>query len=193
MNRNAVFLERHPAYAETTELDALRAAEYGRLDAQQHIYLDYTGGSLYAASQVQDHAALLDGDVLGNPHSASLCSTTTTRLVEQARRAVLSYFHAPLEEYTAIFTLNASGALKLVGEAYPFAPDGRFLLTVDNHNSVNGIREFARAGGAAIEYAGLTAPELRIDRGASRARGWQRRIAGPRICLPSRPSRISPA
>jgi len=164
MNRNAVFLERHPAYAGTAALDALRAAEYGRLDAQQHVYLDYTGGSLYAASQVQDHAALLGQHVFGNPHSASLCSTTATRLVEQARRAVLSYFNAPREEYTAVFTLNASAALKLVGEAYPFGPDSRYLLTVDNHNSVNGIREFARAGGAAIEYAALTVPELRIDR-----------------------------
>ena len=30
------------------------------------------------------------------------------------------------------------------------------LLTVDNHNSVNGIREFARAKGAAVDYAPLT-------------------------------------
>jgi selenocysteine lyase/cysteine desulfurase len=163
-DRNALFLERFPAYAGTSALDELRAAEYGRLDAQQHVYLDYTGGSLYAVSQLQDHAALLAGQVFGNPHSASLCSTTTTELVERARRAVLSYFNAPREEYTAVFTLNASGALKLVGEAYPFAPGGRYLLTVDNHNSVNGIREFARAGGAAIEYARLTVPELRIDR-----------------------------
>ena len=165
LDRHAVFLEQHPGVRQPAALDALRTAEYGRLDAQRHVYLDYTGGSLYAASQVQDHMARLGRDVLGNPHSASLCSATTTRLVEQARRAVLSYFHAPPEEYTAVFTLNASGALKAVGEAYPFAPDGRYLLTVDNHNSVNGIREFARAGGAAIEYAGLTVPELRIDRG----------------------------
>ena len=37
------------------------------------------------------------------------------------------------------------------------------MLTVDNHNSVNGIREFARARGAAVEYAPLTTPDLRID------------------------------
>jgi len=39
------------------------------------------------------------------------------------------------------------------------------LLTFDNHNSVNGIREFACAGGAAVEYVPLTLPDLRIDGG----------------------------
>ncbi|MFO1199117.1 MAG: aminotransferase class V-fold PLP-dependent enzyme, partial [Burkholderiaceae bacterium] len=65
--------------------------------------------------------------------------------------------------YTAIFTPNASGALKLVGESYPFEPGGRLLMTADNHNSVNGLREFARAKGADVDYAPLAAPELRID------------------------------
>ena len=53
------------------------------------------------------------------------------------------FFNAPEDEYEMVFTANASGALKLVGEAYPFAPGGVYLLSYDNHNSVNGIREFA--------------------------------------------------
>jgi selenocysteine lyase/cysteine desulfurase len=85
-------------------------------------------------------------------------------LVERARRAVLEFFHAD-DEYTAIFTPNASGALKHVGECYPFEPGGRLLLTTDNHNSVNGIREFAQGNGASVEYAPLTVPELRVDAG----------------------------
>lgn len=35
-----------------------------------------------------------------------------------------------------IFTTNASGALKLVGESYPFSGDNAFVLAVDSHNSV---------------------------------------------------------
>ena len=62
-----------------------------------------------------------------------------------------------------IFTPNASGALKLVGESYPFAPGGRYLLTFDNHNSVNGLREFAYAKGASITYVPLDPPDLRIN------------------------------
>jgi selenocysteine lyase/cysteine desulfurase len=62
-----------------------------------------------------------------------------------------------------IFTGNASGALKLVGESYPFLPGGRYLLTYDNHNSVNGIRQFARQRGAEVTYLPVMAPELRVD------------------------------
>lgn len=150
-------------YGETSVLDALRARDYPRLDAQDHVYLDYTGGGLYADSQLRAHEDLLRSTVLGNPHSGSLSSAATTALVEGARRSVLAFFNAQ-GAYTAIFTLNATGALKHVGECYPFAPGGRCLLTFDNHNSVNGIREFAGAKGAAVEYVPLTVPDLRIDR-----------------------------
>jgi selenocysteine lyase/cysteine desulfurase len=160
----ARFLTEHPEYSTTTRLDELRQSEYGRLDANRQVYLDYTGGGLYAASQLREHAAMLDSHVFGNPHSASPCSSATTDLVEETRRAILDYFHAPRGDYTAVFTTNATGALKLVGEAYPFAPHGRLLLTFDNHNSVNGIREFARAKGATVEYAPIGVPDLRIDR-----------------------------
>ena len=159
----AEFLEGYPEYATTGDLDALRATDYRRLDEQGHVYLDYTGGSLYAESQVRAHLALLGTCVLGNPHSASPTSSDTTRLVEDARRAVLDWFNAR-GTYTAVFTQNATAALKHVGESFPFEPGGRFLLTADNHNSVNGIREFAAAKGACVDYAPLTTPELRIDR-----------------------------
>jgi selenocysteine lyase/cysteine desulfurase len=126
------------------------------------VYLDYTGAGLHAASQVRQHAELLNAHALGNPHSASPASARATNLVEGARRAVLEWFNAR-GDYTAIFTLNATGALKHVAESYPFAPGGRLLLSADNHNSVNGIREFACAAGAALSYAPLTVPELRLD------------------------------
>ncbi len=156
------FLDWRPAYAETAFLDELRAREFGRLDAQGHVYLDFTGAGLYAASHVREHAALLEQGVFGNPHSANPTSTATTHLIESARSAVLAWFNG-LGDYTLAFTLNASGALKLVGESYPFRSGGRYLLTADNHNSVNGIREFAAARGAKVDYASLTVPELRID------------------------------
>lgn len=157
-----LFLNNHPEYASTSALDDLRRDQYGRLDAQDQVYLDYTGGGLHAASQVHEHARMLSDHVLGNPHSASPSSMEMTRRVEQARAAVLAYFHGT-GEYTAIFTLNASGAIKLVGESYPFAPGGQLLLSTDNHNSVNGMREFAQRQGATVTYAPLTRPELRLD------------------------------
>ena len=157
------FLAAHPGYRQTTALDRLRAAEYARLDDQGEIYLDYAGGSLYAASQVEEHLSLLRRAVYGNPHSVNPTSAASTALAEQARDEVLRFFGADEAEYACIFTANASGALRLVGEAYPFGPGGCFLATADNHNSVNGIREFARAKGARAVYVAPRAPDLRVD------------------------------
>jgi len=142
--------------------ERLRAGEFARLDATGEVYVDYTGGSLYAASLVERHGELLRAGVFGNPHSANPASGRATQLVEGARRRVLDYFGADPEEYVAIFTANASHALKLVGESYPFERGDRFLLTYDNHNSVNGIREFDRLHGAETTYVPL-GPDLRVE------------------------------
>jgi molybdenum cofactor sulfurtransferase len=157
------FLQAYPSFERTRVLDELRATEYERLDRCGHIYLDYTGGGLYAISQLQKHHALLTDCVLGNPHSTNPTSLAMTEWVERARHCILEYFNASPDEYVAIFTSNASGALKLVGESFPFEPGDHYLLTFDNHNSVNGIREFARVRGAEITYVPVMLPDLRVD------------------------------
>jgi len=159
----ADFVARFPGYKQTSLLDELRATEYRRLDDSGQVYLDYTGGSLYAESQLQKHFDLLRSGVLGNPHSANPTSVAMTEHVERTRRSILAHFNARAEDYILVFTQNASAALKLVGESFPFAAGSRYLLTFDNHNSVNGIREFARDKGATISYAPLVMPELRLD------------------------------
>jgi len=157
------FRQAYPAFENTSSMDALRAREYARLDHLGHVYLDYTGGGLYAESQLREHFELLRRNVFGNPHSLNPTSRAMTELVERARTSVLDFFQASPDEYAVIFTSNASHALKLVGEAYPFQPGGQFLLLFDNHNSVNGIREFARARGASFTYLPVMAPELRVE------------------------------
>ena len=104
----------------------LRAKEYSRLDASGLVYLDHTGSTLYPESLVREHAERLLAGVYGNPHSRNPASRKSTELVEAARARVLRFFNADPAEYEAIFTLNASGALKLVGEAYPFDPGSSF-------------------------------------------------------------------
>jgi selenocysteine lyase/cysteine desulfurase len=158
----AEFLAAHPDYAATSHVDAMRASDYRRIDELGQVYLDYTGGSLHAESQVRRHADLLRSAVFGNPHSGSPSSAATTAIVERVRRLVLEWFGGG-EEYRAVFTPNATGALKLVAESYPFEPGSRLLLSTDNHNSVNGIREFAHARGATVDYVPLTLPDLRLD------------------------------
>lgn len=157
------FLQAYPSYRETQAIDDLRRAQYARLDAGEHIYLDYTGGGLYAESQIQQHQQLLRENVLGNPHSSNPTSQAATRFVDHARAYVLQFFSADPAEYDVIFTNNASGALKLVGESYPFAKGGHYLLTFDNHNSVNGIREFAHARGAEVTYIPVGLPDMRVE------------------------------
>jgi selenocysteine lyase/cysteine desulfurase len=159
----AAFLSAWPEYESTRSLDELRARDYARLDQLGDVYLDYTGAGLYGASQVREHLRLLESHVFGNPHSRNPASAQMSEWVERGRRDVLEYFNAPPDEYVVVFTPNATGALKLIGEAYPFAPGGVYLLTFDNHNSVNGIREFARARGARIRYVPLSIPDLLAD------------------------------
>ncbi len=177
----AAFRQAYPAFDSTSHLDELRASDYKRLDEQGQIYLDYTGGGLYAESQLRAHLDLLSRKVFGNPHSDNPTSRAATELDERARAFVLEYFNASPEEYVAIFTPNASGALKLVGESYPFTADSQYLLTYDNHNSVNGIREFARARGASVSYVPVTPPDLRVDEAALLAALDQPKGAGPRL------------
>jgi molybdenum cofactor sulfurtransferase len=157
------FEGRYPAYAGTAVLDDMRARDYTRLDATGHVYLDYTGGALYAESQLARHRDLLAGAVFGNPHSQNVPSRGMGARVEATRAQILQFFRASPEEYEVIFTPNATGALRLVGESYPFGPGGQYLLTFDNHNSVNGIRQFARAKGASVSYVPLAPADLRVS------------------------------
>lgn len=156
-------------------VQALRSSEYGRLDASGQVYLDHTGSTLYPESLVRAHADWLCRSVLGNPHSRNPASRSATEVVERARRRVLEFFRADPGEYEVVFALNASGALKVVGEAYPFSERSAFRLTADNHNSVNGIREFARAHGADVRYLRLGA-DLRIDDIESQLAGVDRDV-----------------
>jgi molybdenum cofactor sulfurtransferase len=146
-----------------TDFAELRRREFTRLDAHGHVYLDYTGAGLYAEGQVRAHADYLCSSVLGNPHSRNPTSWAATQKVEEARLKVLDFFNADPDSYDVVFTLNASGALKLVAEAYPWEPGVQFLMTADNHNSVNGMREYATARGAEVRYVPL-GPDLRVDR-----------------------------
>ena len=159
----AEFIQKYQTYDTTHDIDELRDRDYARLDRTGQIYLDYTGGGLYADSQMRLHQQVLAEHVFGNPHSSNPPSLAATRLIESTRATVLQFFNADPAEYTVIFTQNASGALKLVGESYPFEPGSRYLLTFDNHNSVNGIREFAHAKGAEVTYIPISLPDMRVD------------------------------
>ena len=157
------FLAHYPAYSDHPHLEELREREFSRLDRLGHIYVDYTGGGLFGESQLRRHMDFLAGSVLGNPHSTNPSSALATEAVARCRRRVLDFFEADPSEYVLIFTSNASGALKLVGESYPFREGDSFLLTFDNHNSVVGIRAFDRVRQAATRYVPVEPPDMRVS------------------------------
>lgn len=141
--------------------ETLRAKEFSRLDDQQHVYVDYTGGGQCPRSVLEKYHELLLTTTFGNPHSYNPTSLHTTRLIEQVRQMVLEYFQAN-GEYTLIFTQNASGALKIIGESYPWDNSTVYVLARDNHNSVLGMREYAKRAGATVHYWELT-DQLRLQ------------------------------
>lgn len=158
-------LTRTDAAGLRSSFEELRAREFARLDECGSVYLDYTGSALYAESHLRAHEEFLKHHVLGNPHSENPASTAATRIVDDARRDVLDFFGADPAEYTLVFAANATAALKLVAESYPFQAGSRFTLLADNHNSVNGIREYAARAGAETIYLPIDA-DLRLQKGA---------------------------
>jgi selenocysteine lyase/cysteine desulfurase len=65
-------LQHDPEYLATASLDALRRSDYPTLDAQDQVYLDYTGAGLFAQSQVAAHVEMLQRHI-------SMALTTTRR------------------------------------------------------------------------------------------------------------------
>jgi len=88
-------------------------------------------------------------------------------VLESARTLLLAHLDADDAEYDVAFTANATAAVKLVGESYPFSASGVYALSADNHNSLNGVREYARTAGARVAYLPLDA-ELRLSGAAAR-------------------------
>ncbi|HET9003612.1 MAG TPA: aminotransferase class V-fold PLP-dependent enzyme, partial [Gemmatimonadaceae bacterium] len=86
-------------------------------------------------------------------------SLASSALVAEARERVRRFFNA--DDYEVCFTANATGAIKLVAESHPFAPGRSFVLSADNHNSINGIREYAWRAGATVRYL-ATNSELQL-------------------------------
>lgn len=153
--------------ADGFDFAALREREFARLDAHGHAYLDYAATALYGASQLRAHHALLADGVFGNPHSESAPSRRSAGAIARARREVLRWFDVDESTHDVCFTANASAAIKLVAESYPFGPGAALVLAADNHNSINGMREYARRAGAELRVLPLDG-ELRLDHAEAR-------------------------
>ena len=115
------------------------------------VYADWTGAALAPVSLIDAWHQHLRTNLLGNPHSTHRPSMRAMHEINLARETVLRFFNASPDKYEVIFTPNATGAIRIL-EHYLFN-GGELLLTAVNHNSVNGLRETARRGGAIVRYA----------------------------------------
>lgn len=147
--------------AKSIAAEEIRSEEYAYLDQQEHIYLDYAGAGLASRTQIQRHAARLQSCTSGNPHSINPTSEISNALIAKARLSILQFLNACPSEYAVIFTANATGAARLVGESYQFGKRSRLVLTADNHNSINGLREFAQKAKAHTEYVPIQRNDLK--------------------------------
>ncbi len=168
----------------TTDFEALRANEFARLDAHGVTYLDYTGAALHSASQAAAHAARITHGLYGNPHSSHAPSHASMADIAAARALALAFFDADPDLYDIVLTANTSAAIRLVAESYPFGPARGLVLSADNHNSVNGLREYARTVGAPVHVLPLT-EALRLDSPAERLSLSARRMGGGLLALPA--------
>ena len=140
---------------------ALRAREFPQLDTTGLAYVDYTGSALPALRQIRAHDEILRDGIFGNPHAEHGASARSTDALDTARALLLAHLDADDAEYDVAFTANASAAIKLVAESYPFTSNGVYAVSADNHNSLNGVREYARRAGARVAYLPLDG-ELRL-------------------------------
>ncbi|CAG8639624.1 6403_t:CDS:2, partial [Acaulospora colombiana] len=137
------------AYGYNGKIDSIREDEYSELKAA---YLDHSGSTVYPKSSVVSFTNDLTKNIYCNPHSRNIRAQHTSQRVEQVRARILKHFDANPREYKVIFTQNATAAIKLVGEIFPWTP-GRssYKYLRESHNSLIGLRRFAEETNSDIQ------------------------------------------
>ena len=171
--------------------------EFGRLDAGGHVYLDYTGGGLYAESQLaRAHgaaaAARLRQPALEQPDLASHRPSWSS----QARRPCSRFFNADARRVRAsIFTRERERGAQAGGRGVPVHAPAAATCSP----STTTTRSTASASSPARAARDVTYVPVVAARAARRRRrpscaALDRRAApAATTCSPTRPSRTSPA
>ncbi|ESO05303.1 hypothetical protein HELRODRAFT_77660 [Helobdella robusta] len=112
----------------------------------EQIYLDHAGSTIYSQLHLKSYFDDLSHNLYGNPHSKNKSSLETDSMVDEVRKKVLNHLNTSENEYSIIFTLNATKALNLVAKCFAFKSKahsvnkGLFVYLNDNHTSVVGMR-----------------------------------------------------
>ncbi|KAF9971203.1 hypothetical protein BGZ73_005901 [Actinomortierella ambigua] len=148
-------------YGYQGRINTIRQEQYPQI--KDAIYLDHAGATLPAQNHIQRFTADLAQNLYANPHSRSSSSQATTARVYSARRQILEHFQASTNgEWDVIFTANATAAIRLVGETFPWtrtseqdkAPSKLWIFR-ETHTSVVGLRGLAQDESKAIQVTNL--------------------------------------
>ena len=89
-------------------------------------------------------AHVLNSCMMSNPHSKE------NNEIENVRLQVLNFFNASPSKYELVWTSNATGGLKIIGENFEWNSHSSFVYHLNSHNSVIGIREYAKRCGSKV-------------------------------------------
>ncbi|RUP43160.1 pyridoxal phosphate-dependent transferase [Jimgerdemannia flammicorona] len=143
--RDRFLRENESTYGYGGRIDRIREEEFPTLKGQ--VYLDHAGTTIPCSSH---HRALYDDlstHLYGNPHSQSPSSSLTQQRVTAVRTRVLRMLGVDPGSgaYDVIFTANASAAIRIVGECFPWQAGSQYLCLREAHTSLVGVRECALA------------------------------------------------
>ncbi|CAI2174189.1 11144_t:CDS:10 [Funneliformis geosporum] len=124
------------------KIDQIREEEYPQLNGA--IFLDHSATTTYAKSSLTSFTTDLTSNLYGNPHANSPSSQRCNQRLDQIRDRVLRHFNSNPDNYQVIFTQNATAAIKLVGEIFPWTSgQSSYKYLRESHNSIIGLRRFA--------------------------------------------------
>lgn len=163
----ASFTAMHPGYLETLVVDELRDEEYGELQEDGLVCLDYSGYGLFSQLQQELDSASssfavshISGDLSAQAFYVERHEGTVE---SDIRRRIMRFLNIQEGEYGMVFTASKGSAFKLLAESYPFDAQ-RSLLTMYDYQSeaVGSMEEIAERHDAQTLHASFHFPSLAV-------------------------------
>ncbi|KAJ0099603.1 hypothetical protein Patl1_20040 [Pistacia atlantica] len=186
------FSKAYPQYADTYQIDQIRATEYYHLSLSNHICLDYIGIGLFSYYQLQNQesskyqtasssspspsplpqaspAQISDIPFFSVSYKTGTLKTqllhggAESELESAMKKKIMNFLNICESDYSMVFTANRTSAFKLLAESYPFQSSQK-LLTVYDYESeaVEAMINTSEKKGATVMSAEFSWPRLRI-------------------------------
>ncbi|CAK9261500.1 unnamed protein product [Sphagnum jensenii] len=161
------FKQAYPRFEETAAVDQMRESQYGHLEEDGHVCLDYNGFGLFSQwQQVMEHPSSSFGlaYISANLSTHAMYGTAEEGSLESyIRKRIMRFMNVNEAEYSMVFTSSGGSAYKLLAESYPFHVNNRLLTSYDYESeALDWMVTCARDKGAKILNATFKWPSMRI-------------------------------